>query len=214
MCGQGAGKRKGLSQVEGQGVLGLLGACRTTHNPKIKNKQTKTLASAMKVPSTLKFQQRRCLCSERSCAAQVRSPQSGRSLITLCNIPPNGSSSLLLADSRWTLLGRAHLALTPLLTHIYLLSQNQTCQSLQERRGKSKAIYFSCFSESVIFNMGAVTLRLPRSSLLKGIFFFFCQSSSHIPICWVSSPSRVSSLGSRCHAESRRPHWDPPLLGS
>lgn len=74
MCGQGAGKRKGPSQVEGLGVLGLLGACRTTHNPKIKNKQTKTLPSAMKVPSTLKFQQRRCLCSERSCAAQVRSP--------------------------------------------------------------------------------------------------------------------------------------------
>lgn len=128
----------------------------------------------MKVPSTLKFQQRHCLCSERSCAAQVRSPQSGRSLIILCNIPLNGSSSLLLADGRWTLLGRAHLALTPLLTHIYLLSQNQTCQSLQERRGKSKAIYFSCFSESVIFNMGAVTLRLPQSSLLKGIVFFVC----------------------------------------
>lgn len=156
----------------GTGCPGSPGGLSHHAQPKDK-KQTKTLASAMKIPSTLKFQQRRCLCSERSCAAQVRSPQSGRSLITLCNIPPNGSSSLLLADGRWTLLGRAHLALTPLLTHIYLLSQNQTCQSLQERRGKSKAIYFSCFSESVIFNMGAVTLRLPQSSLLKGIFFFF-----------------------------------------
>lgn len=135
----------------------------------------------MKVPSTLKFQQRRCLCSERSCAAQVRSPQSGRSLITLCNIPPNGSSSLLLADGRWTLLGRAHLALTPLLTHIYLLSQNQTCQSLQERRGKSKAIYFSCFSECHIQYGGSNFKTSSKFITQRNLFFFFASPVATSP---------------------------------
>lgn len=147
----------------------------------------------------------------------MRSPQSGRNLIILCNIPPNASSSLLLADGRWTLLGRAHLALIPLLIHIYLLGPNQTCQSLQQRKRKSKAIYFFLFFRQCHIQYGDGDFKTSSKFVTQRNLLFiylFWQSSSHIPICWAPSPPSVSSLDSRCYPESGRPYWDPPLLGS
>lgn len=147
---------------------------------------------------------------ERGCDVHVRSPLSWGNTTVLRNTLPNASSSVVLADGHWTLLGRAKLALVPLLTHIYLLSQKQMCQSLKQRWGRANECIFFFFADDVICNM--VTSEL-LSLLLKGILFWFglflfvwfgflllflVFGSLTAPSPSTGSPaSSVSSLGSR-----------------
>lgn len=126
--GQERDQTSGGDCTAGAGGPGSPGFCRDTHNPQIGKKPH--TSECCGVPSTLTFQQEQWHYSGREgCATPVSSPQPWRNLIIFSRSPPDASSSLVSVDGRWTLLGRARLALVLLLTHIYLLSQKQTCQS-------------------------------------------------------------------------------------
>lgn len=88
---------------------------------------------------------------------------------------------------RWTLLGRARLALVPLLTRIYLLSQKQTCQRSKQRTGKSKAIYLFFVFRRCHIQYGDLGTSSKFATQRHPVGCFE-QSSSHVSICWVPSP--------------------------